>query len=73
MNIGWLEGHASWMNSRTLIAKYAEDSAGHPVGNAELGTYYSLGLYMWGPYSTYDQACGGSSTFGATSGSPTLW
>jgi len=72
-NIGFLDGHAAWMNSRALVAKYAEDPAGHPVTNSQLGTYYSLGMYMFGPYSTYDQTCGGSTTFGESGMGPTIW
>jgi len=65
-NIGFLDGHAAWMNSEALVAKYAE------LAKEEGGAPHAMGVWTWGPYSTY---CGPGTTFEETSGyhSPTLW
>jgi prepilin-type N-terminal cleavage/methylation domain-containing protein/prepilin-type processing-associated H-X9-DG protein len=67
-NIGYLDGHASWMNSDALVAKYAE------LAKEQGGTPHAMGVWFWGPYSTYvGDYC--STNFGETKpyGSTTLW
>ena len=41
VNLGFLDGHASWWNSENLIMKFAEEAKG--------GEAKPLGLTHWGP------------------------
>jgi prepilin-type N-terminal cleavage/methylation domain-containing protein/prepilin-type processing-associated H-X9-DG protein len=64
INIGWADGHASWMNSEAFMDKFAEDCHG-------TGWPYGLGMWAWGPYSWW--YCGWGTNFAENSGGePTL-
>jgi prepilin-type processing-associated H-X9-DG protein len=43
-NIGWADGHASWMNADRFLDKWADDAR---ATNSEFG----LGMWAWGPVS----------------------
>ena len=43
VNIGFLDGHASWWNSERLVAAHAEE--------ARTGNETAFGLSVWGPTS----------------------
>ena len=45
VNIGFLDGHATWWNSERLLAKYAEDAT------YKAGATYAMGIYEWSPTS----------------------
>jgi len=76
VNLGWLDGHASWMNSESLLAKYAEVAKQTKFDAAGVMAY-GLGLYTNGPWST--ATCGWGTNFAENAQSsmgepvPTLW
>jgi len=59
-NVGYLDGHASWINSEALVAKYAD------LAREEGGWPHAMGVWTWGPYSTYANPCVASDYGGAT-------
>ncbi|UCC68907.1 MAG: prepilin-type N-terminal cleavage/methylation domain-containing protein [Armatimonadota bacterium] len=64
VNIGFADGHAAWWNSERFIAAYSQEPT------ADDG--FAFGLWMWGPYSTYE--CGWGTNFADNSGGePTLY
>ena len=52
INIGFADGHASWMNSASFMTKWADDA------KTKGGWPAALGLDAWGPYSWYDDGSG---------------
>jgi len=52
VNLGFLDGHATWMNSTRLVDKWAEEA------RANGGWPSAMGLDAWGPYSWYDDGSG---------------
>jgi len=64
VNVGYADGHASWINSNTWLDKWADQaktSGGWPS---------AFGVDAWGPYSWYD--CGDGPFSVASGGEPTL-
>ena len=48
VNMGFLDGHATWMNSETLLAKFREE-AGRVGTPGDPTDMHALGLWIWGP------------------------
>jgi len=47
-NIGWLDGHASWMLADALLDKWAEEAR-------DANSTGAMGLWCWGPTSWTDE------------------
>lgn len=67
-NVGFMDGHAKWYSSESLVNAFAEEARKN-------GSYHTwaggMGLWMWGAWQDCCYACG--KNFGQESGQPTLW
>jgi prepilin-type N-terminal cleavage/methylation domain-containing protein/prepilin-type processing-associated H-X9-DG protein len=63
-NVGFADGHASWVQSERLLDKWADEA------KSKGGWPSAMGLDAWGPYSWYD--CGSGPFSVASGGEPTL-